>query len=111
MSPTRRDAFAQLGALVALPLVRWPDLRADPLAGTIVEYQAGRARREYTAAEITTRALERCQAWNRTLNAIDQLASTALDEARASDERLRRNTLRGPLDGVPLFAKSIYDMQ
>ena len=111
MSPTRREALVQLSALLAVPVVRLPTLVADPLGGTIAEYQAGRVRREYTAAEITMQALERCEAWNRTLHAIDQLATTAIDEARASDARLRRDALRGPLDGVPLFAKSIYDMQ
>ena len=110
MSPTRREALAQLSALLAMPLVRWPDLAADPLGGTIAEYQAGRARGEFTAVEITTRALERCRAWNGALHAVDLLAGTALDEARASDDRARRRALRGPLDGVPLFAKSIYDM-
>lgn len=110
MSPNRREALAQLSALLAMPLVRWPDLVADPLGGTIAEYQAGRARREFTAAEVTTRALERCRAWNGVLRAVDQLATTALDEARASDARAARGALRGPLDGVPLFAKSIYDM-
>jgi Asp-tRNA(Asn)/Glu-tRNA(Gln) amidotransferase A subunit family amidase len=111
MAVTRREALAQLSALLALPFVRWPELAGDPLQGTIVAYQAGRVRGEYTALEITTRALERCRAWNTTLRAIDQLAPTALDEARASDRRARRKALRGPLDGVPLFAKSIYDMR
>jgi Asp-tRNA(Asn)/Glu-tRNA(Gln) amidotransferase A subunit family amidase len=110
MSLTRREALAHLGALFAIPLVRWPGRLSDPLAGTIVEYQAGRVGREWTAVEITTRALERCSSWNGTLHAIDQLSSTALDEARASDARLLRRALRGPLDGVPVFAKSIYDM-
>jgi Asp-tRNA(Asn)/Glu-tRNA(Gln) amidotransferase A subunit family amidase len=110
MSLTRREALAHLGALFAIPLVRWPERLADPLAGTIVEYQAGRVRRDWTAVELTTHALERCAAWNGTLHAIDQLSSTALDEARASDARMQRRALRGPLDGVPVFAKSIYDM-
>jgi hypothetical protein len=34
----------------------------DPLDGTIADYQAGRRRGEWTAVEITTRALERCRA-------------------------------------------------
>lgn len=110
MSPSRRDALAQLSVLLAMPLVRWPERLADPLAGTIAEYQAGRLRRDWTAVETTTRALERCNALNGTLHAVDQLSKVALDEARASDERLRRRALRGPLDGVPVFAKSIYDM-
>jgi aspartyl-tRNA(Asn)/glutamyl-tRNA(Gln) amidotransferase subunit A len=108
---TRREALAHLSALLALPLVRWPKLADDPLRGTIAAYQAGRARGEYTALEVITTALERCRAWNPSLRAIDQLTTTALDEARASDARARRGRLRGPLDGVPLFAKSIYDMR
>ena len=33
-----------------------------------------------------------------------------MDDARASDARAQRGALRGPLDGVPVFAKAIYDM-
>ncbi len=111
MSPTRREALAQLSALLATPLLRWPELVADPLGATVVEYQAGRLRGEYTALEVTTRALDRARSWNGVLHAVDQLATTALAEARASDLRARRGALRGPLDGVPVFAKSIYDMR
>ena len=111
MSPTRREALVQLSALLAIPLIRWPRFASDPLAGTIADFQAGRLRKEWTSLEVTTLAIERCSKWNATLHAIDQLAHTALDEARASDARLQRGALRGPLDGVPVFAKSIYDMR
>ena len=107
---SRREALQELSALFAIPLLRFPDHLADPLAGTIAEYQAGRARREWTATEVTRQALDRAHAWNGTLHAIDLFSPTALDEARASDSRARRGRLRGPLDGVPVFAKSIYDM-
>ncbi len=114
MSPTRRDALAQLSALFALPLIDWPLGMAepvlDPLGGSIVEYQAGRLRGAWSAVEVTKRALERCSSWGTALHAIDRLSETALNEARASDARARRRALRGPLDGVPVFAKSIYDM-
>jgi Asp-tRNA(Asn)/Glu-tRNA(Gln) amidotransferase A subunit family amidase len=110
MPLTRREALRDLSALLAIPLVRWPALLADPLAGTIVEYQAGRAHRDWTAAEVTKQALDRCNALNGTLHAIDELSTTAMDDARASDARAQRGALRGPLDGVPVFAKSIYDM-
>lgn len=111
MSPTRREVLAQLSALLVMPLVRWPLRVADPLAGTIAQYQAGRLRGEFSAAEVTTEALRRCRAWNGALHAIDQLADRALTEAQASDARARRGALIGALDGVPLFAKAIYDMQ
>src|ERR1041384_6429139 len=110
---TRRDALGQLAILATLPLARW-ELRVaatDPLDGTIAEYQAGRRRGEWTAVDVTTRALERCRTSGAEWRAIDALSpETALAEARASDERLRAGRLRGPLDGVPLFAKAIYDM-
>ena len=107
---SRREALAELGALFAIPFIRWPGRLGDPLTGTIVEYQAGRARGDWTAAEVTKEALDRINAWNGTLHAVDLLSATAMDDARASDARLRRGALRGPLDGVPLFAKAIYDM-
>jgi Asp-tRNA(Asn)/Glu-tRNA(Gln) amidotransferase A subunit family amidase len=109
MSPTRREALAQLAALVALPLPA-DALAADPLDGTVADYQAGRRRGAWTAAEVTARALERCRGEGRALRAIDSLASTALPEARAADARLRARRTLGPLDGVPVFAKSIYDV-
>lgn len=110
---SRRDALAQLSALFALPFVEWPSWSsaADPLGGTIAQYQAGRLRGEFTALDVTTRALERCRTRGAALHAIDMLSASALAEARASDARLRSKTLRGPLDGVPLFAKSIYDVE
>jgi Asp-tRNA(Asn)/Glu-tRNA(Gln) amidotransferase A subunit family amidase len=110
MSPTRREALAQLAALTALPLAQWPTTADDPLDGTAAEYQAGRRRGAWTALEVTTRALARCRAEGQRWRAIDVLADTALDDARAADARLRSNQARGPLDGVPMFAKSIYDV-
>jgi Asp-tRNA(Asn)/Glu-tRNA(Gln) amidotransferase A subunit family amidase len=110
MPLTRREALAQLGALLAIPFAEWPAQGTDPLGGTIAEYQAGRLRGDWTAVEVTRLALERSASWGRALLAIDQLADTALDEARRSDARARRTAWRGPLDGVPVFAKSIYDV-
>jgi Asp-tRNA(Asn)/Glu-tRNA(Gln) amidotransferase A subunit family amidase len=114
MSPTRREALAQLAALTTLatiPLPAWASAAPDPLDGTITDYQAGRRRGAWTAAEVTAHALERCRTDGKTWRAIDALSDTALAEARAADERLRTGRVRGPLDGVPVFAKAIYDMK
>src|SRR4051812_38637869 len=108
MSPTRREAIAQLAALSALPLGRWTVAVADPLDGTIADYQAGRRRRAWSAAEVAQHALVRCRTLGARYRAIDALSEIAVAAARASDERLRAGRLRGPLDGVPVFAKVIY---
>ena len=107
---TRREALVQLSALLAVPMIRWPARLVDPLTGSIIDYQAGRIRGDWTAVEVTRRSLERASALNPTLHQLDALSSIALDDARASDDRARRGALRGPLDGAPLFAKSIYDL-
>jgi len=110
MSPTRREALVQLAALTALPLARWPFAVADPLTGTVAEYQAGRRRKLWSAADVTAQALDRCRTEGQRLHAIDALAETAPAEARDADARLRAGRMRGPLDGVPVFAKAIYDV-
>ncbi|MEO8200011.1 MAG: amidase [Gemmatimonadota bacterium] len=110
---TRRETITQLAALaasVALPRRTWRWMTDDPLTGTIADYQAGLRRGAWTAVEVVTNALARCRTTGAELHAIDALSATALDEARASDERRRQGRLRGPLDGVPVFAKSIYDV-
>src|ERR1044072_9207440 len=85
MPLSRREALHQLSALLAIPLVRWPVRLADPLAGTIVEYQAGSAGRDWSAAEVTQLALDRANALNGTLHAVDLFSKTAMDDARSSN--------------------------
>jgi len=103
--------LTQLAALAGLPLAVRVRTDQDPLDGTIAEYQAGRRRGAWTAAQVTERALDRCRSDGARWRAIDLLSPTALDEARVADARLKAGRLRGPLDGVPVFAKAIYDMR
>ena len=111
--PTRRQALAQLTALTAaatLPRSVWSLPAAEPLEGTIADFQVGFRQGRWSAEEITRRALDRCRTRGMELRAIDALVDTALAEARGADERRRAGRLRGPMDGVSVFAKSIYDV-
>jgi Asp-tRNA(Asn)/Glu-tRNA(Gln) amidotransferase A subunit family amidase len=110
---SRRDALARLAALAAtaaLPRGSSAYAERDPLDGTIAEYMAGLVSGRWSAAEVTTRALERCRADGMAWRAIDVLSPTAVAEAHAADVRRRDRKVLGPLDGVPVFAKAIYDM-
>ena len=110
---SRRDALAALAALAAsaaLPRSSWAFLDRDPLEGTIAVYAAGLRSGRWSAADVTARALERCRTDGMAWRAIDALSETAVDDAKAADDRRRTKTLRGLLDGVPVFAKAIYDM-
>src|SRR5688500_1986888 len=116
MPLSRRDVITRLAALTAMtaiPRSAWSlsGPAPDPLDGTIAEYLAGFHGGSWSAAEVTAAAIERCRSRGMALRAIDALSATALDDARAADARRRAGTLRGPLDGVPVFAKSIYDMK
>jgi Asp-tRNA(Asn)/Glu-tRNA(Gln) amidotransferase A subunit family amidase len=112
MTLSRRQALAQLAALAAsaLPRVAWTFADHDPLDGTIADYTAGLRSGRWSAAEITARALDRCRTEGTAWRAIDALSPAAMTEAQAADARRRSGTLLGPLDGVPVFAKAIYDM-
>jgi len=110
---SRRDALAGLAALAAsaaLPRAASATADGDPLQGTIADYAAGLRRGRWSAADIAARALERCRTDGMAWRAIDALSPTAVDEAKAADARRRARKLLGPLDGVPVFAKAIYDM-
>src|SRR5437762_13600841 len=98
MSTTRREAIIQLAALLAVPLPRLSFTATDPLDGTIADYQAGRRRGAWTAAEVTANALARCRSDGARWRAIDALSDTALADARAADNRLRAGRTRGPLE-------------
>jgi Asp-tRNA(Asn)/Glu-tRNA(Gln) amidotransferase A subunit family amidase len=108
---SRREALVKLAALAATAAC--PDIARganDPLDGTIADYTAGLRRRAWSASEVTARALDRCRRDGTAWHAIDALSPGAVDDANAADARRRAGRLLGPLDGVPVFAKAIYDV-
>jgi aspartyl-tRNA(Asn)/glutamyl-tRNA(Gln) amidotransferase subunit A len=110
---SRRNALVQLAAIAAsaaVPRSGWTLAATDPLEGTIADYVAGLRAGRWSAVDVTAHALERCRSDGSRWHAIDALSTTAMDDARAADARRRSGKLRGPLDGVPVFAKAIYDM-
>ena len=110
---SRRSVLAQLAALAAtaaLPRAGWALAATDPLDGTIADYVAGLRAGAWSAAEVTARALERCRVDGARWRAIDALSATAIADAKNADARRRARKARGVLDGVPVFAKAIYDM-
>lgn len=111
MSLSRREVVARLAALVAVRNIDFRVSLGDPLEGTILDFQEGRRRGEWTSADVTSRALERCRVEGMHWRAIDALSTTAMAEARAADARRRAGKSHGALDGVPVFAKAIYDMK
>ena len=114
MPSTRREALARLAALAAaaaVPRRAWALTDAEPLDGTIAAYREGLRRGTWSAAEVAALALDRCRAEGTAWRAIDVLSETVPAEARAADARRRSGRVRGPLDGVPVFAKAIYDME
>jgi Asp-tRNA(Asn)/Glu-tRNA(Gln) amidotransferase A subunit family amidase len=112
MSVSRREALARLAVLAASAALdrHVPFAAVDPLDGTIADYRAGVLSGRWSAAEVTARALGRCRTDGMTWRAIDALSATAIVEAKTADLRRRDRNMRGPLDGVPVFAKAIYDM-
>jgi Asp-tRNA(Asn)/Glu-tRNA(Gln) amidotransferase A subunit family amidase len=123
MTLSRREAVAQLAALAATAAVPREAFAAvkfeasgygravtNPLDGTIADFAAGFRDGQWSAAEIAERSLQRCRTDGFAWRAIDALSATAIADAKAADARRRARHLRGPLDGVPVFAKAIHDM-
>lgn len=79
---------------------------------TILELSRALRTRERTAEQITGACLAQIAARDRTLNAfITVLADEALDQARAADREIASGSHRGPLHGVPISLKDLFDLQ
>ncbi|MFT5391895.1 MAG: amidase [Gammaproteobacteria bacterium] len=69
------------------------------------DLRAAVANRSLKASDITGAFLERIEKFNPALNAVCTLNPRALDEARASDERLAKGEPARPMEGVPVLVK------
>ena len=75
---------------------------------TISELRAGLRRREFSAVDLATSALDRLESLGGRYNAVASvLHDRGLGEARAADRRLRRGRAPGPLVGIPYGAKDL----
>jgi len=77
---------------------------------TIVEAARAIAAREISPVELTRACLDRAKRLDPVLNVfLTMTEERALAEARASEARVMAGTARGPLDGIPIAHKDIYN--
>lgn len=77
---------------------------------TIAEADARIASGELSPVALTAAAFARIDATNGHVNAFVRLMrDSALEEARAADERAHAGRRIGPLDGIPIAVKDLYD--
>lgn len=82
---------------------------ADP--STIAELSRALRAREVTAEAITARCLARIDEVDAAINAfITVLRDTALADARQVDAEIRGGRHRGPLHGIPIAVKDLFDI-
>jgi len=66
--------------------------------------------RNISPVEVTRRILERIEELDRTLNAyITVTREAAMDAAREAESEIQHNRWRGPLHGVPIALKDLFD--
>ncbi|MER3420909.1 MAG: Asp-tRNA(Asn)/Glu-tRNA(Gln) amidotransferase GatCAB subunit A, partial [Chloroflexota bacterium] len=84
---------------------------ADLLYAPIRAASAALRRREVSAAELTEAALARIAERNSLINAyITVTTEAARDAAQRADAELRAGIDRGPLHGIPVGVKDLFDV-
>jgi aspartyl-tRNA(Asn)/glutamyl-tRNA(Gln) amidotransferase subunit A len=77
---------------------------------TILEAAQALRKRALSSAELTEAALQRVALLNPKLNAImTALEESARAQAKAADEELARGADRGPLHGIPIAVKDVFE--
>jgi len=80
------------------------------IPASIAEAAKQIAAKQVSAVELTKACLERAQALNPTLHAFIRFTEeSALAQAKEAEARQMSGTLRGPLDGIPIAHKDIYE--
>jgi aspartyl-tRNA(Asn)/glutamyl-tRNA(Gln) amidotransferase subunit A len=83
-----------------------------PTAWTLTETAAHLAARSISPLELTQAYLNRIERLNPLLNAfITVTADRALADARAATEEIARGAYRGPLHGIPIAVKDLYETE
>lgn len=83
----------------------------DVSAMSVSEIQAGYSSGRFTSEMVTQAYLARIAAYDPAYNAFTTLASNALEQARAIDQRRARGEALGALAGVPMVIKESMDVQ
>jgi aspartyl-tRNA(Asn)/glutamyl-tRNA(Gln) amidotransferase subunit A len=83
---------------------------ADVTHATIAQLAAAIRRRDLSPLEVTEAYLDRIERLNPTINAyVTVAAERARDDAQRATAELTAGTNRGPLHGVPIGLKDLYD--
>jgi aspartyl-tRNA(Asn)/glutamyl-tRNA(Gln) amidotransferase subunit A len=103
-SPTRREVLA---ALLAAPVA---SLAASPPQWTLQQASEQIRAKKISPVELTRACLDRIALLNPRLNAfITVMTEQALIQARALEAELHAGKWRGPLHGIPIGLKDLYD--
>jgi len=81
----------------------------DPIEATIDDVYSAIYLKEATAREITEIYLERIEEYDDVLNTVITLNDGALDRADELDEKFEESGPVGPLHGVPIVVKDLYN--
>lgn len=106
--PTRRQALAVLAAMPAA--IGGSSLSSTPTEWTLRQASEQIRARKISPVELTRASLDRVQKLNAKLNAfITIMAEQALVAARELEAEQQAGKWRGPLHGIPIGLKDLYD--